>query len=52
MTGQAGNNGRVDNFEIMVPLKNLSKFWRTLQLPLISCEIDLTLTWSANFVII
>ena len=32
----------------MVPLKYLSKFWRTLEMPLINCEINLTLTWSAN----
>ena len=43
--------GRV-NIEIMVPLKYLSNFWRTLEIPLINCEIQLILTWSANFVII
>ena len=36
----------------MVPLKYLSNFWRTLEMPLINCEIELILTWSANFVII
>ena len=35
----------------MVPLKYLSKFWRTLELQLINCEINLILTWSANCVI-
>ena len=33
-TGQTGNNGR-KNVEIMVPLKYLSNFWRTLEMPLI-----------------
>ena len=28
--GQTGNNGRIDDVEIMVPLKYLSNFWRTL----------------------
>ena len=36
----------------MVPLKYLSNFWRTLEMPLINCEVNLILTWSANCVII
>ena len=52
MTGQTGNNGRIDNVEIMVPLKYLSNFWRTLEMPLINCEVELILNWSANCVII
>ena len=36
----------------MVPLKYLSNFWRTLEIPLINCEIELILDWSANCVII
>ena len=36
----------------MVPLKYLSNFWRTLEMPLINCEIELILTWSRNSVII
>ena len=43
--------GRVD-VEIMVPLKYLSNFWRTLEMPLINCEVELILNWSANCVII
>ena len=38
--------------KIMVPLKYLSNFWRTLEMPLINCDINLILTWSANFFII
>ena len=49
ITGQTDNNGRIDNVEIMVPLKYLSNFWRTLEMPLINCEINLILTWSALF---
>ena len=33
------------------PLKYLSNFWRTLEIPLINCKINLMLTWSANCVI-
>ena len=59
ITGQttANNNnngniaGRVD-VEIMVPLKYLSNFWRTLEMPLINCEVELILNWSVNCVII
>ena len=51
ITGQTGNGG-TKNVEIMVPLKYLSNFWRTLEMPLINCEINLVLTWSANCVIV
>ena len=34
--------------EIVVPLKHLSNFWRTLNIALINCEIELILTWSKN----
>ena len=37
---------------MMVPLKYLSDFWRTLEMPLINCKVKLILTWSANCVII
>ena len=37
--------------EIMVSLRFLSNFWRALETPLINFEIDLILTWSANYVI-
>ena len=52
ITGQTDNNGRINNVKIMVPLKYLSNFWRTLEMPLINCEVELILTWSANCVII
>ena len=35
----------------MVPLKCLSNFWRTIEIPLINCEVNLTLTWSRDRVI-
>ena len=52
ITGQTDNNGRIDNVEIMVPLKYLSNFWRTLKMSLINCEVQLILTWSADCIII
>ena len=51
ITGQTGNDG-TKYVEIMVPVKYLSNFWRTLEMPLISCEVNLILTWSANCVIV
>ena len=36
----------------MVPLKYLSNFWRTLQMPLINCEVNLILTWSSTCVLV
>ena len=58
ITGQAAadnNNGNIAgrvNVEVMVPLKYLRNFWRTLEIPLINCEVELILNWSANCVII
>ena len=58
ITGQTADNkngvniaGRV-NVEIMVRLKYSSNFWRTLEMPLINCEVELTLNRSASCVII
>ena len=51
ITGQTNDDGII-NVEIMVPLKYLSNFWRTLEMPLINSEIELILDWSANCVII
>ena len=51
ITGQTEDNGTKD-VEIMVPLKYLSNFWRTLEMPLINCEVNLILTWSSTCVLI
>ena len=48
--GQTDNKRRINNVEIMIPLKCLSNFWRTLEMPSINCEVNLILTWSANCV--
>ena len=36
----------------MAPLKQSSNFWITLEMPLINCEVNLILDWSANCVIV
>ena len=53
MTGQNNDDGEINNIETMVRLKYfLSNFWRTLEMALINCEVNLILTGSANCVIV
>ena len=40
ITGKNPNDGNEKDVEIMVPLKYLSNFWRTLEMPLIDCEVS------------
>ena len=42
-----GDHGTKDN-EIAVPLKYLTNYCRTFEIPLIYCEINLTLPWLAT----
>ena len=51
ITGQTGNGGTKD-VEIMVLLKYLSNFRRTLEIPLINCEISLQLKWSKDYILV
>ena len=37
--------------ETIMLLKHLSNFWRTLEMPLINCEVNLILKWSPTCVI-
>ena len=39
------------NLENVLPLKHLSNFWKTLNMPLINCEVSPTLCWSKNCVL-
>ena len=49
--GRTGDD-RTKNTKIWVPLKYLSSFWRTLEMPLVNCEINHILTWSESCVLI
>ena len=49
-TGQ-GNTNIKKILEIVVPLKYLNNFWRTLDILLINYDVSLTLTWSENCVL-
>ena len=44
------DNGVFKNVKIAVPLKYLSNFWRSLEMPLINCKIHLELNWSKDCV--
>ena len=51
ITGKTPDDDNEKDVEIMFPLKYLSNFWRTLEMPLINCEVNLILTWSSTCVI-
>ena len=41
ITGKTPDNGNSKNVEIIVPLKYLSNFQRTLEMPLVNCKLNL-----------
>ena len=45
------NGGSKNGLKIVVPLKYLSNFWRSLEMPLINCKIELSLTWHQNCIL-
>ena len=49
--GKTAVNRGIKKVEFAIPLNHLSNFWRTLDMPLINCEVSLTLTWSKNCVL-
>ena len=51
ITGKTPADRNKKNVEIIVPLKHLSNFRRTLEMSLINCEVNLELTWSRDCVI-
>ena len=52
ITGSTTADGNIKNVGIAVPLKYFSNFRRTLGMPLINCESNLTLTRSSTCIII
>ena len=46
-TNKVGKN----ETEVVIPLKHLGNFWKTLNIPLINCETELILIWSKNCVL-
>ena len=51
LIGNTGNDGTKNGVKIAVPLKYLSNFWRSLEMPLINCKIELSLKWIENCVL-
>ena len=49
--GNTENNGTKNGVKIAVPLKYLSNFWRSLEMPLINCKIELSLKWYENCIL-
>ena len=51
--GNINNDNRAskDEINLIIPLKHLSNFCRSLKIPLINCEIEFILSWSTNCVI-
>ena len=45
-----GDDRSLKNAKIVVPLKYLSNFFRSLEMPLINCKIHLELNWNNNCV--
>ena len=51
ITRETNDDGNTKKIEIIVPLKYLSNFWRNLEMPLISCEINVIITCPSTCVI-
>ena len=49
ISGTDDNN--VNNVKLVVPLKYVSSFFRSLEMPLVNCKIDLELTWHKDCMI-
>ena len=44
-------DGTKKRIKIVVPLKYLNNFWRSLEIPLTSCKVKLSLNWIENCVL-
>ena len=51
ITGNTRADVNTKDVEIIVTVKYLTNFWRTLEIPLIICKINLILTWSSTCVV-
>ena len=46
-----GANRRKEGVKIAVPIKYLSNFWRSLEMPLFNCKVDISLKWIENCIL-
>ena len=51
LIGNLAANGRKEKVKIDTALKYLSNFWRSLEIPLINCEVELSLSSIENCVL-
>ena len=51
LTGNTENDGTKNGVKIAAPLKYLSNFWRSLEMPLFNCKVELSLKWIENCVL-
>ena len=52
LIGNTENNGIKNGAKIVVPLKYLSNFWRSLEMPLINCKVEFSLLrWNENCIL-
>ena len=47
----ADGANRKKGVKIVVPLKYLSNFWRSLEIPLINCKVEISLKWYENCIL-
>ena len=51
LIGNLAADGKKEKVKIAVPLKYLSNFWRSSEMSLINCEVELSLSWIQNYVL-
>ena len=51
LIGNTKKNGRKNGVKIAIPLKYSSNFWRSLEMPLINCKVELSLKWHENCIL-
>ena len=51
LMGSTPEDNNILDAEVVIPLKYLSNFWRSFDLPLINCEIEFDLLWSKECVV-
>ena len=51
LNGNTGNDGTKKGVRLAVSLKYLNNFWRSLEMPLINCKVELSLKWIENCIL-
>ena len=46
-----GTSSSVKDAKVVFPLKYLSNFWRSLEMPLINCKVCLKLNWIEDYIL-